>query len=276
MSGNITITARLTGLNEPSNSSKVGLMMRQSLTAGSPHVMIAEESGGAVKMIWRSGSNSNTTLGNQITETPPQWLRLVRTGTNFTAYYSADGNTWTATGDDCVVSLTDPIYVGLAACSRAATIVDTNFQNVNVPGWTPPTEPSAPLATLSGSNVALGWNPVSGATSYNVKRSYSSAGPFDTIASGVTSTGYTDSSLQGSATGQSYYYVISALNSQSESPNSTATVASVYSPPSAPAAFTATGVNSGQVELTWSAALRVGRTDWKRAALPGPVISIRE
>lgn len=269
MSGNMTITARLTGLNEPNNSSKVGLMMRQSLTTGSPQVMIAEESGGAVKMIWRSGSNSNATLGNQITATPPQWLRLVRTGTNFTAYYSTDGNTWTSTGDNSVVSMTDPIYVGLAACSRAATIVDTNFQNVNVPGWTPPTEPSAPLATLSGSNVALSWNPVSGATSYNVKRSYSSAGPFDTIASGVTSTGYTDSSLQGSATGQSYYYVISALNSQSESPNSTATVASVYSPPSAPASFTATGVNSGQVELTWSAADGASGYDVYRSGTSG-------
>jgi autotransporter-associated beta strand protein len=125
---------------------------------------------------------------------------------------------------------------------------------VNVPGWTPPAEPSAPLAPLSGSDVALGWNPVSGASSYNVKRSYSSTGPFDTIASGVAGSSYTDSSVQGTVTGQTYYYVISALNSRSESPNSPATVASVYSPPGAPASFAATGVNSGQVALSWSAA----------------------
>jgi autotransporter-associated beta strand protein len=269
MSGNMTITARLTGLNDSNNSSKDGLMMRQSLAAGSPYVMIAKEGSSIVKMIWRSGANANTTLGNQISATVPQWLRLVRTGTNFTAYYSTDGNTWTATGDNCVVSLSDPIYVGLAACSRSTAIVDTNFQNVNVPGWTPPAEPSAPLATLSGSNVALGWNPVSGATSYNVKRSYSSTGPFDTIGSGVTSTGYTDSGLQGTATGQSYYYVVSALDSQSESSNSPATEASVYSPPSAPGSIAATGVNPGQAALSWSAATGATGYDLYRSGTSG-------
>ena len=261
MSGNVTVTARLTGLNDPDDKSKVGLMMRQSLAAGSPHAMIAEESGSVVKMIWRTGTNGNTTLGNGFTVPAPVWLRLARTGTNFTAYYSTDGNTWTATGDSCVVSMTDPIYVGLAVAATDTDYVDINFQSVNVPGWTPPSEPSAPLATLSGSNVTLEWNPVTGATSYNVKRSNSSTGPFDTIATGVAGTDYTDSNLQGTATGQTYYYVVSAVNSQSESPNSLSTVASVYSPPEAPVSFTATGVDPGQAALSWSAA--TGATNYE-------------
>ena len=269
MSGNFRITARLTGLNDPDNKSKAGLMMRQSLTAGSPHAMICEEAGGTVKMIWRTGTNANTTGGIANNGPNPQWLQLVRTGSNFTAYYSTDGNNWTASGDNCVVSMTDPIYVGLAVTTGATDYVDTNFQNVNVPGWTPPAEPSAPLATLSGSNVALSWNPVPGATSYNVKRSYSSTGPFDAIASGVTGTGYTDASVQGTVTGQNYYYVVSALNSQSESPNSTATEASVYSPPNAPASFTATGVNPGQAALSWSPAAGADGYDVYRSGTSG-------
>ena len=90
---------------------------------------------------------------------------------------------------------------------------------------------SAPLAPASLTAVAglssainLSWPASSGATSYNVKRANVSGGPYAVIATGVTSTGYTNTGLYGLAT---YYYVVSASNANGESPNSSEASATV-------------------------------------------------
>jgi hypothetical protein len=83
-----------------------------------------------------------------------------------------------------------------------------------------PTEPTAPaaptgLTALAGKRkISLSWTASSGATSYNVKRSTTSGGPYATIASSVTTTTYTDSGL---TTGRTYYYVVTAVNAAGES-----------------------------------------------------------
>ena len=71
------------------------------------------------------------------------------------------------------------------------------------------------LAT-SGSQISLTWNAVGGATSYNVKRSTTSGGPYPTLASGVTATNFADTV----SAGVNSYYVVSAVSSGVESLNS--------------------------------------------------------
>jgi len=58
------------------------------------------------------------------------------------------------------------------------------------------------------SQVTLNWTAVPGATSYNIKRSLTSGGPYTLIASGVTGTDYTDTNLDPSTT---YYHTVSAV-----------------------------------------------------------------
>jgi hypothetical protein len=82
----------------------------------------------------------------------------------------------------------------------------------------PPSAPTNLSATASDTQVALSWNSVAGATSYTVKRSTVSGGPYSTIVSGHTTTSYTNTGL---TNGTTYYYVVSATNAQGESPNST-------------------------------------------------------
>ena len=65
--------------------------------------------------------------------------------------------------------------------------------------------------------MALSWNASSGATSYNVKRSTTSGGPYTTIATGVTSTSFTNTGL---TNGTTYFFVVSAVNASGESGNS--------------------------------------------------------
>jgi hypothetical protein len=107
----------------------------------------------------------------------------------------------------------------------------------------PPPAPSAPTIysiTTNIGQVTLTWSAVTGATSYHVKRS-TSAGAETTIAD-VAGTTYTDTNVLG---GTTYYYVVSALNSGGESPNSAEASATVPVPPvSAPEIGYVTFLNS--------------------------------
>ncbi len=73
------------------------------------------------------------------------------------------------------------------------------------------------VATSSNSQVTLTWTALSGAVTYNVKRATVSGGPYTIIAS-PTGASYINTGL---TNGRTYYYVVSAVNTAGESPNST-------------------------------------------------------
>jgi beta-glucanase (GH16 family) len=79
-----------------------------------------------------------------------------------------------------------------------------------------PDAPTGLSATAGGTQVVLNWSASSGATNYNVKCSTTNGGPYTTIGSTAT-TSYTNTGL---ANGTTYYYVVSAVNSFGESPDS--------------------------------------------------------
>jgi len=88
---------------------------------------------------------------------------------------------------------------------------------------TPPASPAqapAPSGITakqgSASQIVLNWNTSPGASSYNVKRSGTSGGPYTQIAS-TAATNFTDSGL---ATGTKYFYVVSSYNAGGESSDS--------------------------------------------------------
>lgn len=76
--------------------------------------------------------------------------------------------------------------------------------------------PNGLTATPGDNQVTLSWAAPVGATNYNVKRSITSGGPYTIIATSTT-TGYTDFAV---TNGTTYYYVVSALGANGESPNS--------------------------------------------------------
>ncbi len=80
---------------------------------------------------------------------------------------------------------------------------------------------------VSSSQINLTWNALTNATSYNLKRSLTNGGSYTTIASGVTTTNYQDTGLAG---GTMYYYVVSAVVSGTETPNSAQATATTLSP----------------------------------------------
>jgi cellulose 1,4-beta-cellobiosidase len=121
--------------------------------------------------------------------------------------------------------------------------------------------PGAPTGlTAQGGNgqVSLSWTPVSGATSYNVKRATVSGGPYIVIAS-PTAAAYADTAV---SNGTTYYYVVSAVNASGEGGNS----AQVSATPTA-ATTTATPTNlvaksnkPGTIDLQWVQSSTAGVT----------------
>nr|WP_233516805.1 glycoside hydrolase family 6 protein [Paenibacillus curdlanolyticus] len=133
---------------------------------------------------------------------------------------------------------------------------------------TVPAAPASLNATASGTQAALSWTASTGATSYNVKRATTSGGPYTTVATGVTATSYTNTGL---ASGTTYYYVVSAVNSAGESANSaqaSATTPAVVTVPAAPSSLTA-AAGSAQVTLGWSASTGAASYNVKRSTTSG-------
>jgi fibronectin type 3 domain-containing protein len=131
----------------------------------------------------------------------------------------------------------------------------------------PPTAPTGLTAITGNAQVALNWSASSGATSYNVKRSTTSGGPYTTVSS-PTVTNYTNTGL---TNGTKYYYVVSAVSAAGESVNSAqvnATPAAPATPPAAPTGLQATGGNA-QVSLTWAASTGATSYHVKRSATSG-------
>jgi beta-lactamase superfamily II metal-dependent hydrolase/fibronectin type 3 domain-containing protein/DNA/RNA endonuclease YhcR with UshA esterase domain len=131
---------------------------------------------------------------------------------------------------------------------------------------TPPAPPAAPAGLNAGagdSHVALTWNSVSGATSYNVKRS-TTAGAETTIASPTTNS-YDDLTA---VNGTTYFYVVSAVGAGGEGANSSEVSATPAAVTPVPTGLIA-AVSSGNVALSWNAVGSATSYNVKRAATPG-------
>ena len=80
--------------------------------------------------------------------------------------------------------------------------------------WVAIPPPSGLSAQAGNGWVALTWNAVSGATTYQVERSLTSGGPYTPLTNTVFSTNFTDMDV---TNGVTWYYVVSAFNSNGAS-----------------------------------------------------------
>jgi regulation of enolase protein 1 (concanavalin A-like superfamily) len=133
VTGDVEIIARLEGITGADEWwSKAGVMLRESLAAGSRHALMAGtgRSGWAFQRRLLTDGTSYHTSG-PITN-PPGWVRLVREGNLFTAYYSTNGSSWTIVGTD-TIAMGSTIYAGLAvSASNTLERANGTFTNVTV------------------------------------------------------------------------------------------------------------------------------------------------
>ena len=133
LSGDGSIVAQVRAIQlDVSPWVKAGVMVRESLTPGSPHafMLISAAKGSAFQ---RRRAAQGITVGTAGPfSAAPRWVKLQRTGHQFTAYESADGVTWTPVGTD-TIPMGATVYVGLAVTSHATGAMATcTFENVTV------------------------------------------------------------------------------------------------------------------------------------------------
>jgi polygalacturonase/pectin methylesterase-like acyl-CoA thioesterase len=170
-----------------------------------PTGLTATPGNGKLVLNWSSVGSANT-------------YNVMRSTTDGGPYQTiATGVSGTSFPDTSVANGTIYYYVVTAANNLTQSMISDQVKaipNVTVPGA--PDTPTGFTTTAGDGKVQLSWTSVDGATSYSVKRSTTSDGPYTPVAS-IKSTSFTDNSV---TDGTTYYYVVSASNTNGESMNS--------------------------------------------------------
>jgi fibronectin type 3 domain-containing protein len=131
-------------------------------------------------------------------------------GGPYTTVGSVTTSKWANTG------LTNGTTYYYVVASMSSTGDSPNSNEANATPFPVPPVPTGLTATPASGKVTLMWNASSGATSYRVRRSTVSGGPYTTVAS-LTGTTWANVGL---SNGTTYYYVVAATNAAGDSANS--------------------------------------------------------
>jgi len=126
---------------------KAGVMIRETLAAGSRNAMMLMSAGGAGTLgggdafQWRpvtdQASSSSHVVGDNVQVLTPACVRLVRTGNMFSGFVYANGQ-WVQEGQTVTIAMPEMVYIGLAVTShdnnpgiyttaRFNSVCDTSF-----------------------------------------------------------------------------------------------------------------------------------------------------
>jgi hypothetical protein len=134
--GDFDLVVRIASITNPGgdNSCRVGLMARASTAANAVYAFSFHRGGGSHGYQARltDGANPYDSLGTTV-YTMPRYIRLVRVGDDFSAYYGDNGTTWTQRGVTQNVPAMGPSpLVGLAVTSAVPAAASTAvFDNAN-------------------------------------------------------------------------------------------------------------------------------------------------
>jgi len=150
LNGDCTAIARIDSLVDTHASAKAGLMIRESLEAGSRFAMSHMTGSNGFRFTTRPATSSaaandgGQATAEQDAAREPLWLKLERTGNEFNAYYSNDpaAEGWTPSpANPQAVVMGGTIYVGLAVTSHnSGTATTAEFSGIEITGasgsWT--------------------------------------------------------------------------------------------------------------------------------------------
>lgn len=159
LNGNGEVRARVRSMTNTNPWAKAGVMVRETLAAGSRHAMTLitpPAAGNGFGMVSRVVANGATSYaaGPALNTTPNNWVRIVREGSTLTGYVSANGTAWTVVETFTLTGLPSQVFVGLAASAADTNVATTvEFDNVQVIGSQAVVAPSVTLSAASGSET---------------------------------------------------------------------------------------------------------------------------
>ena len=141
VSGDCEIVAKVASMVPWSPGTQAGVMIRESLAAGSAHasMLVTRSNGGAFESRTTTGGTlASTTVGGI---EAPYWVKLVRAGNLLTGYTSPDGVSWTAAGSQ-TISMSSVVKIGLmSATPSTSQFSDAVLTDVTITGGPPPNQP---------------------------------------------------------------------------------------------------------------------------------------
>ena len=154
LSGDGEILARYEGTDGSFSNARTGLMLRDGTAANARHVGLTFQ-GISGSLAW----TRRTTAGGSVASTAetlppgPRWLRLTRSGNNFSAWHSVNGLDWIQVGTSQSISLPATLRAGIAttsgSASRPARGLFSGLQLSGRPGNTAPQTQAAATPTLT-------------------------------------------------------------------------------------------------------------------------------
>src|SRR5262249_24899649 len=117
----VDIVARVVTVPTTDPWAKAGVMIRESLAAGSRHAMmiVTPGHGTAFQRRTATGGSTSHTAGPAVAA--PYWVRLIRQANTFSAYVSANGSAWTPVGSD-TIPMGASVLVGMPVTSHNASV----------------------------------------------------------------------------------------------------------------------------------------------------------
>lgn len=144
-----------------------GVMLRETLAQGSKKLTLKTQANGNIRREIRATTNGAASNLNYF-RPGHSWLRLVRSGSNFTGYTSINGTTWSF-AFTATVSMGGCIYAGVFSESINANVTTTAvFDNVFVTNPVIPlTTPGSSFAETAAPDLEVYPNPTSGEVTVN-------------------------------------------------------------------------------------------------------------
>ncbi|MCX8092827.1 MAG: hypothetical protein N3E50_01510, partial [Candidatus Goldbacteria bacterium] len=134
VSGNFDVSLQINFVPTTDPWSKVGIMARESLSPGSKHAFVCATRSNNYSFQRRmttDGVSYNTDGGTYVNNTIG-YVRLIKSGNNFTGYYSSDGTNWTPLAN-VNMSFSSTFLIGIAVTSHnTSTLGYANVDNFNI------------------------------------------------------------------------------------------------------------------------------------------------
>lgn len=176
MSGDTDLIARVASVEYVHAWVKAGVMIRERLTADSPHAFMIVTPGKGFAFQRRIASGGLTTNTSGGAGTAPAWVKLERRASTITAFVSSDGSNWRTVGSD-TFTMAAEVYVGLAVSSHDTSRTATaTFDQVTARAATTTTQPTGAaeivMHAADVTYVSGNWRLVADATAASGQRAW--------------------------------------------------------------------------------------------------------
>ncbi len=118
-SGDCSVVARVSSIGNTDPWAKAGVMIRETTATGSKHASVFITPGNGVAFQSRNATGGSSVNANTTGPAAPYWVKIVRSGNTFTAYYSATGSSgsWVSLGSQSI-TMSSSVTIGLAVTSH--------------------------------------------------------------------------------------------------------------------------------------------------------------